>query len=155
MGVSTNGIIGFGVVCDEGTELPWDTEEFDGDIEEWWRRENDFRDIHSPWTPDGNYATGWGDKDPRLDEYYRHRREWLESHPVPIELENYCSGDCPMYALTVPGLGTSCRRGYPKTFEPSELVATPDQAESLKAFLMKYGIEYEGEPGWLLMSYWG
>ena len=153
MGTSTNGIIGFGVPCDDGCEFPWD--EFEGDIEEWWRNENGFVDIHQPWTNDGNYATGWKERDPRFEEHYKHRRDWMEANPLPIEAENYCSGDYPMYAIVVPGVGASCRRGDPTSFEPSELVVTSEQIATLKAFLAKYAIEHDGEPRWLLMSYWG
>lgn len=155
MGTSTNGIIGFGVPCDEECEFPWDAEEFEGDVETWWRHENGFVDIHNPWTEDGKYAAGWTKNDPRFDAYYNHRRAWLEANPVPIEAENYCSGDYPMYAITIPGVGAFCRRGDPATFDPSNLVVTPEQISALKSFLDKYSIEHNGEPRWLLMSYWG
>lgn len=155
MGTSTNGIIGFGVPCDDGCEFPWDAGEFDGDIEEWWRHENGFVDIHNPWTEDGKYAAGWAKDDPRFEAYYKHRREWLANNSIPVEAENYCSGEYPMYAITVPGVGAKCLRGYPTSFDPSELTVTPEQVEALKAFLEKYEIEHDGEPRWLLMSYWG
>lgn len=155
MGTSTNGIIGFGVPCDEECEFPWDAEEFEGDVETWWRHENGFVDIHNPWTEDVKYAAGWTKNDPRFDAYYNHRRAWLEANPVPIEAENYCSGDYPMYAITIPGVGAFCRRGDPATFDPSNLVVTPEQISALKSFLDKYSIEHNGEPRWLLMSYWG
>lgn len=155
MGQSTNGIICFGVPCEEGTEFPWDDEGFDGDIVEWWRAINGFTDIHSPFTALGDYSPGWSRDDPRLTEYYEHRARWLAEHPVPVELENYCSGDYPMYAITVPWLGMRCYRGYPETFDPRSLVATDRQVEDLKAFMVKHGINGDGEPRWLLISYWG
>ena len=155
MGVSTNGVISFGVPCEEDYEFPWDADEFEGDIEEWWRKENGFEDVHNPWTPEGNYADGWEKDDPRFDEYYGRRRDWLKANPVPVEPENYCSGECPMYAITVVGVGLSCRRGYPEAFDPASLAVTDEQVEALKSFLEKYEIEYEGEPRWLLTSYWG
>ncbi len=36
MGVSTDGEISFGYPCDDDTNLPWDDENYDGDIDEWW-----------------------------------------------------------------------------------------------------------------------
>ena len=155
MGVSTNGIIGFGVPCDEGTEFPWDADEFEGDIEAWWRHENGFKDVHQPWTPEGEYAPGWTKGDPRLEEYYAARRVWMNAHPVPVELENYCSAGCPMYAITLPGHGARCHRGYPEKFDPAQFLVREDEITGLKGFMEKYGIEGEGEPRWLLMSYWG
>jgi len=154
MGVSTNGIIAFGVVCEEDCKFPWD-EECDGGIDEWWKKERGFADIHHPWTPDGNYAPGWTENDPRFREYYDHRTKWRAKNPVPIELENYCSGGSPMYAITVPGVGLLCWRGDPKTFDPTALVVTDEQVAALMEFLKRYEIKYIGEPSWLLMSYWG
>lgn len=150
MGVSTDGIIAFGVPCEEGAQFPWWEEE----IEEWWRAEHGFVDVHEPWTPEGDYAEGWEYGDPRLDEYHAHRKEWLEDNPLP-ELVNYCSGECPMYAITIPGRGLVCHRGYPQTFQPSQLVVKKEEVEALEAFLAKYHLEYEGKPRWLLLSYWG
>lgn len=40
MSTSTNGVISFGVVCEEDTVFPWDESSFDGDIDVWWRHEN-------------------------------------------------------------------------------------------------------------------
>ncbi len=155
MGVSTNGTISFGVVCEEDTEFPWDTDRFDGDIDDWWREENGFQDVHHPWTPEGNYAAGWQEKDPRFKEYNAHRHEWTEANPVPVATENYCSGDYPMYAITIPGVGLSCCRGEPEAFKPAELTVSEEQVEALKAFLEKYKIAHDGGPRWLLTSYWG
>ena len=36
MGVSTDGQICFGIAFEECTEFPWDSEEYDGDIDAWW-----------------------------------------------------------------------------------------------------------------------
>ena len=155
MTISTNGIIGFGVQCEDGCEFPWDAEEFEGDIEAWWRSENGFVDIYHPWTNDGNYAAGWQENDPRFDEYYKHRHNWMTANPIPIKVENYCSGEYPMYAITVTGAGARCRRGNPAAFDPHGLVVTAEQVAALKAFLETYNIEHDGEPRWLLMSYWG
>ena len=155
MSVSTNGIIAFGVPFEEGAKFPWDIEQFDGDIENWWRDVNGFKDIHEPWTPEGEYAAGWKKDDPRFDEYYNHRRNWLNENPVPVELENYCSAEYPMFAITIPGLGLGCCRGSPAELDPALLVATSEQIKSLKDFFREHGIETDGEPQWLLMSYWG
>lgn len=153
MGVSTNGIIAFGIPLEDGVELPWD-ESHDGDIEEWWRDINGFVDVHQPWQ-NGDYAPGWAKDDPRFDEYYAHRRQWLKENPIPVEFENFCSGDYAMWAATVPGLSKMCRRGYPEEFEPAGLVASEEQCHGLMRFLDKHRIPFEGQPRWLLMSYWG
>lgn len=149
MGTSTNGIISFGVVCEEGTEFPWE------DLEEWWRDENGFKNIHEPYTEEGEYAEGWSIDDPRFEEYFQHRRQWLKENPVPVALENYCSNNCPMYAIVVPNLGYMCHRGYPEKFDPEKLIVKWEDQYNLIKFLDKYGIEYESDPSWILTSYWG
>lgn len=95
MSVSTDGIIAYGVMFEDGTSFPWDQDEFESDMESWWRHVNGFVDIHKPFDERGNYCAGWSRDDVRLSEHYRLRREWLESHPLPVGAENYCSGDYP------------------------------------------------------------
>lgn len=43
MGIATNAIITFGVICEEGTEFPWDDHE--GDFIEWWEENHKDEDI--------------------------------------------------------------------------------------------------------------
>jgi len=155
MSVSTNGIIRYGVVCEEGAEFPWDNEKYDYDIEIWWLEINDYKPLYKPFTEEGEYAEGWASRDPRFDEYFDHKSEWLKNNPIPVDIENYCSDGCPMYAIIVPEIGLRCSRGYPESFDPLNLTVTEKQKTELLEFLEKYNIEYETEPSWLLMSYWG
>lgn len=155
MGVSTNGEISFGYAFDDGVEFPWDSEECGGDIEYWWREISGYQPPFQVYSENGGYMPGFSKDDPRIVGYYNHRREWEQASPVPIALVNYCSDDCPMYAITVKGVGLSCCRGYPKEFDPSKLVVTPEQIERLKQFCATHNIEVNGEPKWMLTSYWG
>jgi hypothetical protein len=155
MGVSTDGQLHFGIVFEEGTEFPWEMDEHEHDIEQWWRNINGYKDIFEPYTDEGEYAAGWSRNDPRFDEYFRHSREWLVANPVPVEVVNYCSDSCPMYLLAVPGVGHSNNRGYPVKIDPTQLVVTPEQSNVLVGFCKKYGIETSDDPAWYLTSYWG
>lgn len=152
MGVSTNGLLFFGVEFEEGFEFPWDAEEFEGDEEEWWRSVGGWVAPFEPFDERGEYAEGFTKGDPRVGEYFDLQSKWESSHPMPIEIVNICSDDCPIYALAVAGAVTTARRGYPVRIVPAELVADP---APLLAFCEKYGIELENEPRWLLASYWG
>ena len=60
-----------------------------------------------------------------------------------------------MYAIVVLDVGFRCSRGDPEPFEPSALRVTPAQIDGLTEFLAEYGIEHDGSPRWLLMSYRG
>lgn len=155
MSVSTDGQINYGIPFEEGFEFPWDDESGETGIEDWWMEANGYKPPFQPFTSEGDYAPGFSKDDPRIDEYFKHRREWLEKNPVPVEDVNYCSGDCPMILLAVPGLGLSCSRGYPEAFDPQSLVATEEQRAMLLEFCKRWGIETDEEPKWYLTSYWG
>lgn len=178
MGVSTDGQLCFGVMFDEGFEFPWGWDgdgEFDGDIEEWWRSVNGYVcPMESPWDEDGNRNPGYSDNDPRIDEYFRVRREWLEANPIPVDLVNYCSGDCAMYILTLDNerLNMTARRGYPVVVNVFDLQRAVEETQAervLLQFMQMYGIgeagltdsstrfSEDGEilaPKWWLSSLW-
>ena len=154
MGVSAQAIIGFGILCDLETVVPWNAAEFDGHLGNWWRSVNGFKDIIEPYTPDGQYAEGFSSGDPRLRQYYDHRNQWLEDNPLPIHVTD-CIDDDMDYAIVLPESVFGCWDDKPKSFDPTSLVVTLEQVELLKEFLAKYEIKYEGEPQWFLITHFG
>jgi len=160
MSVSTDGIIAYGVLCGEQGDdnlFPWEEDEFEGDIEAWWRAVNDYKPIYKPYNDCGGYAEGWGEDDPRFGEYFKHQREWVEKNPLPVKLVNYCSGDYPMYCLAIPGTILTCNRGYPLRLEFSDLMKKPSMKEinTLLEFCGAYNIKICEQADWYLMSYYG
>lgn len=156
MGVSTDGIIGYGVVFDEDYEFPWDAEKYDGDIEEWWMVQTNYEPPFCPYTDDGgDYKPGINSESPEVSVWHTSRRDWIERNPVPVELVNYCSGDYPMIAVCVPGSVISCRRGCPLAFDTRDLKVTTDQHNDLEFFLDEYGLVPDEGAQWYLMSFWG
>lgn len=155
MGQNTDGQICYGIDVSEGEELPWEDEEYKGDEEEWWMIESGFKwEGKEPFDEHGNYAQGVKEGDPLIDEYFAARMKWCEEHPLPIEMVNTCSGDCPMWIVAVPGTLVTACRGYPESIDPSTLFnIDPEKLAQWSAFCEKYGIE--GEAGWYLSSYWG
>jgi len=106
MGVSTDGIIFCGWPLEEDAELPWDNEDNEDDgVEDWWRRVSGYKPLFELWTPAGEYVGGVRPPEDRMSAYGDHQREWDKANPIPFEVENYCSAECPMYAITVPGAG--------------------------------------------------
>lgn len=165
MSVSTNGQLSYGVVFDEDIEFPWDSEEFEGSTDAWWRNVNDYVNPHYyPFTKKGTFKDDapviinqLGQKrldhnDPRIVDYYNHWREWEIANPIPVELVNYCGDDYPMYLLVVKHV--SCSRGYPLEVDPAFLEVTEEEKYKLREFLDRFGIEAD-EPKWWLTSYWG
>lgn len=155
MGVSTDGQICFGVVCEEGTEFPWDEKPWDGDIDEWWRMEVcKYHPEVEIYDESGHYIDGKEPSQSVIEDYFSAQRAFDKEHPLPVELVNYCSEDCPMYILAVSPTVMNCRRGYPLSFKPESLTVATFDVAALLQFCETYGIEH-GEPGWWLSSYWG
>ena len=153
MGTSTNGQICFGVAFEEGFEFPWG----DGEIEDWWTYTvHGFKHSFELFDADGNYLNGRQPSKDETSRYFNERREFDAAQPaLPVLLVNYCSGECPMYVVAVPGSVRTARRGYPEGIDPSLLTVTVDERENLLKFFAAHGIEVPAEPAWLLTSYWG
>ena len=155
MGMSTDGIICFGIDFEEGTEFPWSGDQFDGDIEEWWRKEKGYITKFHPYDANGNYLPGIGHGDPRFNEEYKRRAKWDIANPLPVEVVHFCSGDYPMHIIAVAGTyRTACRGEVVKLGLRLEC-PEPVKIQALYSFLREYNIDFTGEAGWLLASYWG
>ncbi len=155
MGVSTDGQICYGICFEEDTVFPWDAEEFDGDIEDWWvDGANGYKPPFEVYDEKGNYLNGVKPSEETLSAYYAPRWKFKKEHPLPIEMVNGCSRDYPVWILAAKGLTLSANRGYPKSFEPSALVATGKQTVDLIEFCKIHDIDTNGaEPKWWLSSY--
>lgn len=148
MGTSTDAIIAFGIVFEEYFEFPWsqdsddldDVEDF-GDYTNWWQKENGYK---NPYTYEDN-----------PDEWINHSIEWDKKNPIPFQEENYCSDECPMYALVIPKSIIRASRGHPESLELSKFNVDEKELLNFMNFLKKYNIEITEQPKWLLFSYWG
>lgn len=158
MSTSTNGQLSFGLIFDEGFEFPWRDEDGDGDeddfIRAWWHKKNSYEDpTRGLYDPDGNCVEPEPSQE-EISKMYRERNEWEKAHPIPIQVVNYCSCDCPMLMLATRHF--SARRGCPEEIDIQELAAidTTEDRRILLDFLAEHGIECEGEPQWFLSSLW-
>lgn len=144
MGVSTNAYIAFGINIDEG-ELPESIETLieEGKIEEFWQD-----DLAA-------YEGGLvynGEEGERYDEFWNKKQELVKNYPVEIEM--HCHYDCAMYVVAVKGTCLSASRGFPTAFGPDHMTKVEQKdIDAFKTWCEKYGLE--GEPEWLLFSYWG
>jgi hypothetical protein len=154
MGQSTNGQICYGIKFEEGDEIefPWNLADgSDDDVEDWWLFSvKDFKYSKECYGDSGRLP---GITDADVDLHYKERRDFLVAHPVPVELVNYCSADCPMYILAYPASVVIANRGYP--LELSQLPDVPHAREALLDFCSNHGIKRPTEPKWWLSSYWG
>lgn len=155
MGTSTDGQINYGILFEEYFQFPWD-EEYDGNIEEWWMyKVHGYKNPFELFDEDGNYLNGVKSTPEQDEIYYGARRKFREDHPVPIELINVCSGDCPIYLLAVPSCSLSNSRGCPVEFKPDILKVSQEEHDKLIQFCKDHDIEFLGGPKWYLSSYWG
>jgi len=131
MGVSSDGILVFGIELGREDELPEFLYTEDGD-------EIEFDEM-----VDAELGIS--------DLSYGERAEARKAYPV--DLVWHCSYDYPMYILAVPGTEVSASRGYPHEFTDGLPTVTQEQIDALKAWAAERDIE--GEPCWILTSMYG
>ena len=155
MGVSTDGQICFGTAFEEGMEFPWDSDEYDEDIEGWWICAiHKYRPSFEIYDNKGEYLEGVKPSDEKINEYYRALRDFKNAHPLPVELVRHCSGDYPMYILAIPRTIKKASRGYPEEIKPSEMIVTQDEHDLLIEFCKTHDIEAEAPRWWLSSMRW-
>jgi len=145
MGISSDGIIAYGIDLGEGldddecNEFPWqDREKYDGEFREWVLRE--ILGFTEEWY-DGN------------EGYFDRQNAVLK--PFPLEMVSHCSYDYPMYFLSIKGTERRASRGYP-TFIEGLPEVTSKQRSALKEFAEEYNFKYDEEKvGWHLFSMYG
>jgi len=156
MTVSTDGQICYGILFGEDVKFPWDTEEWQDDIEEWWTYEVcGYKNPFELYDDDGNYLDDIWATEEKIDEYYDRKFKFQETHPLPVSLVNYCSGDFPLYILTLPQTIKIAKRGYPEILNSQNFVVSKEEKDSLLSFCFKHGIAISSDPQWYLSSYWG
>ena len=156
MGISSDGQICYGVLLDEEQDYPWNDEKYDNDFECWWLEgvcgyEPPFMLFNAA----GMWISAEDEhNDEKVSRYFAHRRAFEKAHPCPVDLENYCSYDYPMYILAV-GYGLCAKRGYPTRFDPADLQMLEETHYALLAFCAEHSLKYSGEPCWWLSSLYG
>ena len=160
MGVSTDGILCYGICLPEEEELTWlkakGEEEDKGEKDEEGEYEEgetlDFEDfivklegLKEPTTDYNTDEKGW--------RKYWDAKERLQDK-VGIDLVYHCSSDYPMHILAIRESVHNASRGNPEKLG-KEIKGQPKEWDArLKAFCKRVGIEYE-DPEWILCSDWG
>lgn len=155
MGVSTDAYLAYGFQFDEDTEFPWGEE----DAEEWWRNRSGYKsEFQKPFAE-------FSDED--WDKEFKNRRAFDKKHPMPVELVQHCSGECPMYAIAMQGSVIRATRGNPvnvdefleKIMVDSTEGVGVTRAEALNGFIEMLKAESNitptsDVPNWWLFSNW-
>lgn len=155
MTTSTDAILCYGIAIDEDAmPFPWQTDEFDGDLEDWWREKVlGFKHSKPIFGPDGNYLQGTKPSKEDFQAYYDEIHAFNEANPKPpVKVVRHCHHEYTMYILAVPSTFIEAERGRPE--EITGLNVTQDEIDALVSFCADHGIEGEA-PRWWLASYWG
>lgn len=139
MGVSTDGILVFGIDLDE--ELP-----------EQWQEYEDF-DFNEMVAEDAD-VWPWR-KDMTEDEKTEYWSTFNKAvNACPVELVTHCSYEYPMYILAVRGFAYNAKRGYPQEITSEDMNVPKDKIDAMKLWMEEHELEWS-EPKWLLCSVWG
>jgi hypothetical protein len=156
VGVSTDAIICYGIPVKEDVKLPWNDDNGQGDIEDWWLyTAMKFCHTFDPYDKEGNRLEGTTDD--MISAYHAEADKFLEDHPCPVELIWHCSYDYPMFIIALPGsLVTSCRGDVTK-IDPDMIAKAPfyQGTAALHDFIYTHKIPTDGKIGWHLVSMWG
>lgn len=130
MGVSTDGILVYGIAFEE-EEVPDFLEPFDGDFDDYL----------------GSISglPQYGEPGHSFDDHRKFR------DACPVDVVTHCSYDYPMYIIAVRGTELRNKRGY--VAEVESLAVDEEKFAAFKAWCADRSIE--GEPKWLLCSMWG
>jgi hypothetical protein len=162
MGISTNAYISFGFDIGGGDDAPWrhrcnvpkkDHKFRDGDSKDWYYT---CVKKYPPTTQlyDSNGMQLPGTTDEQVNQFFKERREFRDENPLPFELTNTCSGDEPMYILSVPNSGLMCFRGCPEAFSPESLQVNQEDFDKFMLFVQEYFPKLSTvQPKWYLSSY--
>lgn len=155
MGVSTNGFICYGIAFDEDYTFPWGT----NDYESWWFINIcKFKPTVEIYTEIGSYVNNKEPDQKTIDNYYNEYSKFKKDHPMPFDVENYCSGDYPMDVLVVNESVIKCGRGEPTEINFSDIQNKINNSnlKSFMDFINTYIPDKKNtEPKWMLCSYWG
>ena len=112
MTTSTEGILCYGFIINEGVDLPWNTENYNGNFDSWYYTE--VVPFKKPFEMNS-------DTPPPLRKlYFNLYYNFKQENPVPFKLVNYCSWDYPMFILAV--VKEEATKGNPTIINPLELL---------------------------------
>lgn len=155
MGTSTDGVLayGFNLGGDEGGWEITEADEYGEWVPDWHDEEEE--DLVSDAETHLLRSAGFAETDYKAEGYYDRKRE-AEAR-VGVELVSYCSDEFPMYVLAAHTL--TAYRGDVKAIDFAALEQKRvDEGwdEKLRAACEALGATpKQGQPKWLLVSYWG
>lgn len=149
-----DGQLCYGILFEENYEFPWDSREWDGDIDNWWLyKVHRYTNPFELFDEEGNWINGVEPAEEIIDQYYGERRKFRENRPpLPVELVNCRSCDYPIYILAIPDSVRIAHRGYPRKVIPVDFSSLIGGHDLLIRFCHVHNIKVKDEPRWWLSS---
>ena len=137
MGQSTDAIVAFGFPLNEEDKVPWAGYE---DFETWWAEVNGVKEPTEPYIKENIplYTSYW-------------EKKYALERACPVELIQHCSGDYPMYFVSIRGTNQRVYRGSPEVLRTR--IMGQDEVNILTDFCAKHSIP-QTLPAWYLFSDW-
>ena len=153
MGMSADAQLCYGILFEEGFEFPWDSDKWDGDIEHWWLYEIcGYENPFELYNDQGEYIDGKPPTEEINDKYYRAIHDFRETHPLLVEVVNYCSYDYPRHILAVADQVKLANREYAREITQEDLTNLASNLDILTQFCQKHSIETGEKPKLWLSS---
>lgn len=151
MGKRVRGKICFGVLVQEGAKMPWDSEEYDRDIDVWWGQVHSFQPSVDPWAR-GKPSHG-SVYDAECHTYFTELDAWMQRHPLPVKPVNMGSSGDPRWVLAIPSSELRAEWGEPIVFDPDSLCVSQAELGALADFLGAHFLDFKELPTWFLGGY--
>jgi len=150
MGQSPRAIIAYGIAVNEDDKenLPWCSDEFDEDPEDWWRKELGYTPEFEIYDSNGVYIGGNKPSEAIMSQYFDNQRKWMSDNPMPFSTKLF-GYEGTSIIITSPKYPYYEVEWGSKEINLATLVIIPD--ESFINFLEKYLPEL-GFPRWLLAA---
>ncbi len=130
MSIDIYGQICYGVML-ERMKFPWDKEEFNHYISNWW-----FDSVLKSSPPD-NLST---------DDLY----SFISSNQPPIKIVSYAGAGFDLYILAIPSTVRDCTTGRPVDLDFNKLTYTPEERYNLLHFIETHITKDYSLPQWWL-----
>jgi len=159
VGQNARATIAYGIPFEEDQEFPWDEAPFDGDVEEWWRTIKGYKLPFEMFDSKGDWLPGFEKDKEKCDEYYKHRREWLENNPVPVAVLTMDSYDASRYFIAALETEVWVDWGEHKEIVLNSLNPLKKHVNALNEFVAEYlsgeNFDIEDAPKWHLFAFYG
>lgn len=154
MGQEPNAILAFGYKFPDESEMPWGEwcESEDSDFEEWYTLKHKGEVLKNERPPNELYNTNKEEFNRLWNLYSDEKKKAIKKHKPKIDVFHlYCEGHETEIIIGLNRLYFGA--DWDEIMEIEIPIPTKQEIEDIKEGLTELGIDFDGEPKWLLGSY--